>query len=53
MRRGDDRVAVEQRRAGDDAEQHDAPAALGDRALRQRHQRQRAALAIVVGAQHE
>ncbi len=30
-----------------------APAPLADRALRQRHQRQRAALAIVVGAQQD
>ncbi len=46
------RVAVKQR-AGDDAEQHDRAAALADRALRQRHQRQRSALAVIVGAQQD
>ena len=30
-----------------------APALLAQRALRQRHQRQRAALAVVVGAQQD
>ncbi|MGY4417924.1 hypothetical protein ACVWY2_000349 [Bradyrhizobium sp. JR6.1] len=51
-RRGDDGIAVEQR-AADDAEQHDRGSTLGDCALRQRHQGQRPALAIVVGTQQD
>ena len=51
-RRRDHRVAVEQR-AADDAEQHQRAGALPMRVLRQRHQRQRAALAVVVGAQQD
>ena len=52
QRRRNDRVAVEQR-AGDDAEQHDRAGTLGHGALRQRHQRQRPAFAVVVGAQQD
>ena len=52
QRRRDHRVAVEQR-AADDPEQHDGAAAVADRALRQRHQRQRSALAMVVRAQQD
>jgi hypothetical protein len=43
-------VAVKQRRA-DDAEQYDGPACTRDGTMRERHQRKRAALALVVGAQ--
>src|SRR5262245_5476643 len=46
------RIAVEQRRA-DDAAQHDRAAATAERALRQRHQGERAALALVVGPQQD
>ena len=53
QRRRDHGVAVEQRGA-DDAEQHDDAARLWPSArVRQRHQRQRAALAVVVGAQQD
>ena len=52
QRRRDHRVAIEQR-AADDAEQRDRGDAAAERTLRQRHQRQRAALAIVVGAQQD
>ena len=34
-------------------QQHDRAGALAQRALRQRHQRERAALALVVGAQQD
>ena len=53
--RRDDRVAVEQRRA-DDAEQRDKAGGLAhapDGARRQRHQRQRAALPVIIGAQQD
>ena len=55
QRRRDDGIAVEQRRA-DDAEQRDDAGGLADpadRARGQRHQRQRAALAVIVGAQQD
>ena len=52
QRRRNHRIAVKQR-AADDAEQHDRAGAAADRALRQRHQRQRSALAMVVGAQQD
>ena len=48
-RRRDDRVAVEQRGA-DHAEQRDREDVVPHDALEQRHQRERAALAVVVGA---
>ena len=53
QRRCDDGIAVEQR-AADDAEQDDAarPSA-GRGALRQRHQCERAALAVVIGPQQD
>ena len=55
QRRRNDGVAVEQRRA-DDAEQRDDAGGLADapdRARSERHQRERAALAVVVGAQQD
>ena len=54
-RRGDDAVAVEQRRAHDaEQDQNRNPGAVGDAVGRdQRQQRQDAAFAIVVGAQNE
>ena len=52
QRRRDQRIAVEQRRA-DDAEEHQRGCALAQRPLRQRHQRQGAAFALVVGAQQD
>ena len=51
-RRRDHRLAGEQRRAAD-AEQKGDPGLTTERGLRQRHQRQNAALAAVVGAHHE
>ena len=48
-RRRDDRVAVEQRGAGHAEQRHREDVAPHD-ALKQRHQRERAALAVVVGA---
>jgi hypothetical protein len=51
-RRSDRCVGVEERRAGD-AEHEEDRRTPPDRALRQRQQRQRAALAAVVGAQDE
>ncbi len=47
-RRGDHRVAIKQRTA-DDAQQDDGAAATGQRTLGECHQRQRPALAVVVG----
>ena len=53
-RRGDDAVAKEQARAGDADQSEQMPGAgAGGAALRERHQRQDAALAIVVGAQDQ
>ena len=52
QRRRDDGVAVEQRRA-DDAAEHDRAGALAERALRQRHERERAALPLVVRPQQD
>ncbi len=52
QRRRDHGVAVKQRTA-DNAEQDDGAAALADRTLRQRHQRQCASLAMVIGAQQD
>ncbi len=51
-RRRDDRVAGEQRRAGDAEQEHDR-GAFADRGLRQRVERENAALALVVGAHQE
>ena len=50
--RRDHRVAVKQG-AADDAEQNDGAAAIAHGALRERHQRQRPALAMVVGAEQD
>jgi hypothetical protein len=52
QRRGDYRVTIKQR-AADDPEQHDRAGAMTDRALRQRHQCQRSALAVVICAQQD
>ncbi|CEG08360.1 hypothetical protein BN961_01775 [Afipia felis] len=48
----DDGIAIEQG-AADDAEQDQPPGRRAERALRQRHQRERAAFPIVVGAQQD
>ena len=50
QRRGDDGVAVEQGRRGD-AEQEHRCARAAEGALRQRHEGERSALAVVVGPQ--
>jgi hypothetical protein len=52
QRRRDHGVAVKQR-AADDPEQHDRASAFANCALRQRHQRQRSAFAVVVGPQQD
>ncbi len=52
-RRRNDGVAVEQRTRDDAEQDDDAGRFAGDGALRQRHQRQRAALAMVVGAEQD
>ena len=52
QRRREYRIAIEQGGA-DDAEQHDRGAAFAECALRQRHERQRAALAIIVGIEQD
>jgi hypothetical protein len=52
QRRRDHGVAIEQR-AAHDPEQHDGAGTVADRALRQRHQGQRAALAVVVRAKQD
>ena len=50
--RRDDGVAIEQRRP-DHAHGHEDPGSAAERFLRERHQRERAALAVVVGAQQD
>ena len=50
--RRDHRVADEHRRA-DHAENHERDRAAPERSLPQRHQRQRSALAVIVGAQQQ
>ncbi len=52
QRRRDHGVAIEQRRA-DDAAEHDRARALAQRALRQRHEGERAALPLVVRPQQD
>ena len=52
QRRCDDGIAVKQC-AADDSEQNNNPTAAPERPRSQRHQRQRAALPIVVGAQQD
>src|ERR1700716_2861988 len=51
-RRRDHGIADEHRSA-DDAERQQRPASPAQRALTQRHQRKRAALAVIVGAQQQ
>ena len=51
-RRRDQRVAVEECGA-DDAEQDDGEALAADRAIGERHQRERAAFAVIVGAEQD
>jgi hypothetical protein len=51
-RRRDQRVAVEECGA-DDAEQDDGEALAADRAIGERHQRKRAAFAVIVGAEQD
>ena len=51
-RRRDQGVAIEERGA-DDAEQDDGEALAADRAIGERHQRERAAFAVIVGAEQD